>query len=83
MQRLAGSNKIASLVRDILSRRRGHDRSTCRSFPLRGFACGGSAARRKLTPSQPWARSRSSQAGANPLPDFGSVVLLDHDQDGR
>jgi hypothetical protein len=75
------SNKIASSVRDILSRHRGHQYVS--EFPtarvrLRRFSRQAQADIVAAIGAQ-----QVGQARANPLPDLGSVVSLDHDRDGR
>ncbi len=74
MQRLTGSSKIASLVRDIVSHRGGHRPQHVSEFPTARIRLRRFSRQAQADTVAAVSMKQVSQAGANPLPDFGSVV---------
>ena len=84
MQRLAGSNKIASRVREILSRRRGHRAQHVPEFPATRVHLRRFSRQTQRDTAAAVGAQQVGQARANSLPDLGSVrpwIMIETDGD--
>ena len=84
MQRLADSNRIASSVRDILSRRRRHRPQHVSEFPAARVHLGWFSRQAQPDTAGAVGTQQVGQASANSLPDLGSVrpwIMIETDGD--